>query len=314
MNAATYILPVRLADASPIPELAEYVRGLDGVEAIVVDGSSPQLFAALHDALRGVARHVRPNLHSGRNGKACGVLTGLQLATTSRIVVADDDVRYDRANLREVLALLDEAEVVRPQNFFDPAPWHAILDGSRSLINRALDGDWPGTLAFRRAALPDGYNADVLFENFELVQTIRARGGRELVARSVFVARRPPATSHFFSQRVRQAYDEFARPVRLGIALAVLPGLLAALLLRRFDVVAATAATTTALALYGWLRGGAFAHFSFLCVLAAPVWMLERALCAWLAVYQRVRFGGVRYGDVVIPAAASKARVRGWAS
>lgn len=315
MSTASYILPVRLADETSIGELARYVRGLRDVEVIVVDGSSPQLFAAFDGALGGAALHVRPDpAQPGRNGKARGVLTGLQLAATSRIVVADDDVRYDTRTLHEVLSFLDNAAVVRPQNFFTPAPWHAIIDGGRSLINRALDGDWPGTLAFRRAALPKGYNADVLFENFELVRTICVRGGREIVARGLFVARRPPTTKQFLSQRVRQAYDEFARPIRLAVTLAILPGLVAAMIARRFEVVAAFASVAIALALSGWLRAGAFRHFSFLCVVAAPLWMLERAFCSWLAVYQRVRFGGARYGDAIVPAAASNAvEIRRWA-
>jgi hypothetical protein len=37
--------------------------------------------------------------------------------------------------------------------------------------------------------------------------------------------------------------------------------------------------------------------------------VLERGVCAWLAVLQRLRFGGVRYGDSVIPLAAHSERV-----
>jgi hypothetical protein len=40
----------------------------------------------------------------------------------------------------------------------------------------------------------------------------------------------------------------------------------------------------------------------------APLWVLERGVCAWLAVLQRLRFGGVRYGDSVIPRAAHSER------
>ncbi len=39
----------------------------------------------------------------------------------------------------------------------------------------------------------------------------------------LFVARQPPPAARFFSQRVRQAYDDFAEPARLAAALAVLP-------------------------------------------------------------------------------------------
>ncbi len=303
--SATYLLPIRLSTTNDIAEIAAYLASLEGVQVIAIDGSTPEVFAALEDALTPFATHVRPTA-AGLNGKARGVLTGLRLAAHEKIVVADDDVRYDRASLREILRLLDVADVVRPQNYFSPAPWHAVLDSARSLVNRAFDGDWPGTLAFRRSSLPNGYNANVLFENLELVRTICARGGTELVARDLFVARRPPSLKHFLSQRVRQAYDEFARPARLVAALALLPGMVLGTVALGWVVPVVFGLAAIACAAIGWLRDGAHRYFGFFSVLAAPVWMLERAACAWLALYERWRFGGVRYGDSVIASAASR--------
>ena len=151
MPNASYLLPIRMQSDEGITELAAYLRSLDGVEIVVIDGSASPLFAALDRAIADVATHVRVDPHSrGSNGKACAVLAGLAVARCDKIIVADDDVRYDATTLREVLKRLDRADVVRPQNYFQPAPWHAALDGARSLINRALDGDWPGTLAFWR--------------------------------------------------------------------------------------------------------------------------------------------------------------------
>ena len=311
---ATYILPLRLDSARAIPELARYLETLAQVEIIVVDGSGQELFDRLHRLIGEFATHVKPTM-PGRNGKVRGVLTALPLASKEHVVVADDDVRYDSASLDEVLRRLEYADVVRPQNFFSPAPWHAVWDSARSLINRTFDGDWPGTLAFRRSALARGYNADVLFENYELVRTIRAGGGREIVARDIFVARRPPTFEHVIGQRVRQAYDEFARPWRLVAGLGILPGLLigwrAAGILAPLVFVALAVSCAT----IGWLRAGAYRRFSPLCVVAAPLWTLERGVCSWLALWQRFRFGGVRYGDSVIAASASSQReLKRWAS
>ncbi len=42
--------------------------------------------------------------------------------------------------------------------------------------------------------------------------------------------------------------------------------------------------------------------------LLAPLWVVERGVCIWLALLQRLRHGGVRYGDVVIPTAAHSLR------
>lgn len=305
MNA-TYILPVRLQDERPIEELAAYLRSLSNIEIVVVDGSSPKLFASLKSRISGTAIHVPPDPRiRGRNGKARGVLTGLQIARHDKIVVADDDVRFDDLSLRELVGRLDHWHVVRPQNYFYPRPWHAIIDGARSLINRALDGDWPGTLAFRKSALPHGYNADVLFENFELVRTICRRGGRELVARDLFVARRPPTTRHFWNQRVRQAYDEFARPSRLIVTLSLFPILAVAIARREFGFVAAIGVLAVTIAGAGLVQNAAHRYFSWLSVAAAPLWLLERACSVWLAVLARLVLGGVPYGDTIITAAAT---------
>ena len=314
-HQATYILPFKANAADGLRDLAGYLNGLRVAQVIVADGSPPPVFARLHSLLDSHIEHVAPDPHiRGCNGKVRNVVTALRLARNEAIVVADDDVRYDDPSLARVLALLRDADVVRPQNYFEPLPWHALLDTGRTLLNRALDGDWPGTLAFRRSMLPRGYNADVLFENFELVRTIRARGGREIVARDAYVRRLPPTTAHFWSQRVRQAYDEFARPARLAAALAILPALAISAATRAWIVPEALGALALAFAAFGWMRDGGTRHFPALAILAAPVWVLERAVCAWFAVYERARYGGVRYaGGIVRDAASPREELRRWA-
>jgi len=311
---ATYILPIYLNGTDDISELGAYLRALDVSQLIVVDGSDDAIFQQFDREIGGFALHVKPNA-PGKNGKARGVLTGLALATREKIVVADDDVRYDARTLCEALRRLDHADVVRPQNYFSPAPWHAIWDSARSLINRAFDGDWPGSLAFRRSALSRGYNPDVLFENYELVETIRRRGGRQHVALDLFVPRRPPSFRHFIGQRVRQAYDEFARPWRLLTGLAVLPFLLGGWLTSGSVAVSGLLGITMACAAIGWLRAGAWRYFSALSIAAAPLWVVERGVCSWLALFEMLWFGGVRYGGSIIgEAASSRSEMRKWAS
>jgi hypothetical protein len=147
----------------------------------------------------------------------------------------------------------------------------------------------------------------VLFENLELVRTIRSNGGREIVARELFVRRLPPTSKHYWSQRVRQAYDEFARPARLAAALTIIPLLAASVALRIPAIAGVLAIIALGGALAGWLRDGAYQHFSLWSVLAAPLWLFERGLCAWIAVYQRFARGGVRYAGHVIRDAATPA-------
>jgi hypothetical protein len=306
----SYVLPIKQSAPESGNDLALYLAWLgEKLEVIVVDGSAPEVFVA-NDARWHNVHHVAPlpDLQT-RNGKVRGVLTGLGLATNDRVIIADDDVRYDDAAIEAVTALLGGAEVVRPQNYFEPLPWHGLWDGGRSLLNRLWGGDWPGTLALRGSALPDGYNGDVLFENLELVRTVKARGGREHVALDVFVRRRPPELAQFLNQRVRQAYDEFARPERLLFQLTWLPLQLA--LLRRPLALGALYLGVVACAEAGRRRAEGTRVFPVSASLAAPLWFIERSVCTWLAIGSRLRFGGVSYrGGVIEKAASTPAELR----
>lgn len=306
----SYILPVRSADPAP-RELDDYLGWLSTrVELIVVDGSQPHVFDVHAERWVSFAiLHVPvdPAFTGLLNGKVAGVLTGLKHATHEYLIVADDDVRYDVRALERVQQLLAHSEVVRPQNYFVPLPWHAWLDTGRTLLNRVSGGDWPGTLGVRRSALlaTDGYDGNVLFENLELVRTIAAAGGRELNALDLYVPRRPPSTKHFWSQRVRQAYDEFARPVRLLIWLAVVPAVATVLVTGRWRSLVGAGVTIAAVAEVGRRRRGGSSVFPFVASLAAPLWVLERGLCAWMAAASRVARGGIRYRGHVITRAAT---------
>ncbi|MCU1532955.1 MAG: hypothetical protein JWO49_2526 [Arthrobacter sp.] len=303
-----YILPLRWAEDSKLDDLVLYLERLcSWIPVIVVDGSPGALFDRHKARFPPVVRHVRPASGAGGNGKVTAVMTAVHLSTAERLVIADDDVRYTRESLTAVLAYLDDAEVVRPQNYFSTLPWHGCWDTSRTLINRALAGDFPGTLAVRRATLvaTGGYDP-VLFENLELIRTLRAAGGREKRAPELFVARTPPTSRHFLRQRVRQAYDDFAQPGRLCAELALLP-LLAGLLRlpprRRVPAILGAAITATALAEVGRRRHHGRSFFPSRTVLFAPLWVAERALCIWIALALRLG-GGVPYAGTRIKTAA----------
>jgi hypothetical protein len=145
----------------------------------------------------------------------------------------------------------------------------------------------------------------VLFENLELVRTIVAAGGREAVAYGVYVRRRPPSTRHFLSQRVRQAYDEFARPLRMAAWLSVIPAMVWLGRRRGGAAVAVAVAATVACAEAGRRRDGGRRVFPFSASLLAPVWVLERGLCAWLALSARLSLGGVPYRGGLLRSAAT---------
>ncbi|HET7120765.1 MAG TPA: glycosyltransferase family 2 protein [Solirubrobacterales bacterium] len=308
----TYLVPVRWEGGGQRAELAGYLATLAPHcdEIIVVDGSPPPVFAANRAAWGADAIHLAPDpADRCLMGKVAGVRTGLRRSSNERIVIADDDVRYDPAALRRAAEMLAGHDLVRPQNYFRRLPWHARWDTARTLLNRGFGVDYPGTLALRRSrALAMGlYDGDVLFENLELIRTVRAHGGTVASPPDLYVARLPPSAAHFWGQRTRQAYDDFALPGRMALWLATLP--LLGLALARRPRLALTAAVLAVLsAERGRRRAGGAAVFPATSSLLAPGWLLERGVCAWLAVLQRLRFGGVRYGDSVIPTAAHSER------
>jgi hypothetical protein len=309
----SYVLPLLTVDARPRAELASYLRRLvewtDDV--IVVDGSAPELFAANAAAWPEGVRQLAPDPpRPCLNRKVAGVHTGVDRARHERVVLADDDVRYSRPQLDRIAAMLQAYDLVRPQNVFDPLPWHARWDTARTLLNRSLGADYPGTLALRRSCFlaMGGYDGDVMFENLELIRTVRVSGGRVVAPLDLYVSRRPPTVAHFWSQRMRQAYDEFALPARFVCWLMIVPLTALALARRRLAPIGLGALGVAALAERGRWRGGGRRAFPVSSSLLAPGWILERGVCIWLALLWRLRSGGIRYGDEVIPTAAHSRR------
>jgi hypothetical protein len=309
----SYILPIKSSTPNTSSELRAYIAWIAArADVIVVDGSSDEIFAAHEREWGAGVRHVAPapDLVSPM-GKVGGVLTGLRHASHEAVIVADDDVRYDDESLALVVAALATADVVRPQNYFEPLPWHARWDSGRMLLNRLTGGDWPGTLGVRRSRLvaTNGYDGSVMFENLELVRTVLASGGRERVLYGAYVLRRPSTTRHFWSQRVRQAYDEIARPTRFILQLAVLPIVLVLAITGHWLAIAIGAAAVVLAAELGRRREGATRAFPASTPLFAPLWLAERALCSWLALGARIFLGGVPYRGTILHRAATPMRV-----
>jgi hypothetical protein len=159
----------------------------------------------------------------------------------------------------------------------------------------------------RRSVLQttNGYDGNVLFENLELIRTVSAAGGVEVVPLDLFVRRLPPTAHHFWSQRLRQAYDEFARPGRLAVLLSLLPLTLTLILLRRWTALVAGVLAVIGLAELGRRRARGRTVFPVAASLLAPAWLAERAVCIWAAVGVRLFVKGIPYGGSVIARAAT---------
>lgn len=312
----TYVLPLRWTYPGPIDRLAAYLECLSTKvdEIWVVDGSPSESFGEHRSSLPEGVHHVRPDGGArGVNGKVDGVTTGIRLSRNEFVVIADDDVRYDGERLARIGALLENADLVRPQNYFGLWPWHAVWDGPRSLINRVVtgdpefpSGDFPGTLGIRRSVFLriGGYDPDALFENLELMRTVLAGRGRVATPLDLFVEREPPTSRHFLSQRVRQAYDDHAMPFRAATFLFLIPAAVALPGAKRIAFMATVAGASVGLAEIGRRRAGAARHFPGIASLCAPAWIAERSVCAWLAL-GAMALGGVRYGNSRVSLAAN---------
>lgn len=247
---------------------------------------------------------------AGANGKVAGVHAGVFAARNEHVVIADDDVRYDIGSLAALAAALAEADLVLPQNHFaGPARWHSIWDTGRTLLARSVGHDYPGTLALRRTWFmrAGGYGDGSLFENLELIRTVRASGGVVRWRPDIYVPRVAPTSSTFWSQRIRQAYDDLAQPGKLFAMLAIVPA--CAVVVRRcprYLVIGLVGVIGAAE--MGRRRHGGAQRFSVVASLGAPVWVLERAVCAWIAVWVRLFRGGVKYRDGRLRKAATPSR------
>lgn len=319
LNCA-YVLPIRRIrfDPADADSLCQYVNILKeaGCEVIVADGSAPEVFDRHREAVGAICRHVRVDRRFGYlNDKVNGIYTGIELTSFDRIIVADDDVRYSAANICMVMRLLDRHEVVRPQNFLDPLPWWAKMEAARMLINRALlpAADYPGTCAFRRARMlaAGRYDGDVLFDNEEIIRHLAQDGCTLAYANDFFVCKRPPTFRKWIEQRPRQAYEDFGLRLKTTLFFLLLP--LSLIIGARFGLpgvavfVFMLSLLATLVAARGRARGSARQFFPAHCCLFAGLWIFERTLSTYWALYWYVTRGGYPFGGRLLSRGVGRA-------
>jgi hypothetical protein len=192
------------------------------------------------------------------------------------------------------------------------------MEGARMLINRATlrAADYPGTCAFRRAALLacGPYDGDVLFDNEEIIRHFAQHGCAIAFANDLFVRKRPPTLNKWIEQRPRQAYEDFGMRAKTTLFFGLPPLLLAAALLFGlrgiFGFIILISLGAIFLAWRGWMRGRAAEFFPLHCCFFAPLWVLERTLSTYWALYWFLTLGGYPFGERIL----SKGIGRAWRS
>lgn len=308
-------------DAREIAEFAAYFRDLAaaGCDVLIVDGSPAAVFEQHREAWSALGTHVGVDpQYRYLNGKVNGVHTGVALSRCERIILADDDIRYVAADIHRMCELLDRFELVRPQNYLSPLPWWGRMEASRMLINRGAlrTGDYPGTCGLRKSAMlrVGHYDGDVLFDNEELVRHFMLKRANVCHANDFFILKKPPTLAKWREQRPRQAYEDFVMRAKTLTFMAVLPAGIAAGI--AFGTIgAATFAAGVSLIGLGLaargLRDGAHRFFPAWIPLYAPLWVLERSLSVYWAIYWKLRYGGYPFGDKLLSKGTGTAWVAG---
>lgn len=295
----TYLIAIRRdhEPAGDLRDLASYLSTLAvaGCEVIVVDGSPSCLFESNSRTLRWVARHVaaRP-----RHRNFCGgidlVRAAVDLSNSEKIIVADENVRYSTEAIDTICTLLDTHEVVEPQDYFEPLPWWSGIEAGRMLVHRGVEPlpDHGATFGLRKSSVRGLRGIDVGWWNGDdPVRRLASLGAEVFSACEVFVRRLPPAFTAWLSERPKQADDDFAMPAKTAFFLALLP---VAALLAAFGGIRLTGGYagaivfgSVALAIRG--RGGAAPFFPLRACLCAPLWMAERSISVYWALFRKLR-------------------------
>jgi hypothetical protein len=159
------------------------------------------------------------------------------------------------------------------------------------------------------------YDGDVLFDNEEIVRHFALNGGDINYALDFFIVKRPPTFTKWLEQRPRQAYEDFVMRAKTAAFLAVIPStLLLSLLTGARSVIfflAMLSVLSVLLSSRGLVRNAAYRFFSVRSPLYAPLWILERSLSVYWALYWRARYGGYPFGQKLLSKGTGDAWIAG---
>jgi hypothetical protein len=313
-SRCSYVVVVEHASAveGDLRELAQYLSslGVAGCDVVILDASPRMQFELNSRILRWVGNHtpVRAD-HCTAGGSVDLVRAASTLAACEKVIVAAEDVRYTPEAIGQVCDLLEMHEVVEPQDYLEPLPWWGGIEAGRMLVHRGIEPqpDHGATFGFRRSAVRGlrQLPADA-FE--DQARRLAAAGAEVFAASNVFVRRQPAALDEWLTERPRAAGDDFALPVKAAFFFSLLPMLTLLALLGGLRLAGGYASViafaSVAIAIRG--RSGAGAFFPLRACLFAPVWIFERSISVYWALFRKLRGTDVEPSRIAIPDRARK--------
>jgi hypothetical protein len=303
-----------MAPAGDLRQLAAYFSTLSvaGCEVVILDPSPRLQFELNSRVLRWVGRHVPVRAEHGPGAGVDLIRAAMAHAGCEKVIIASEDVRYTEEAIGQVCDLLDVHEVVEPQDYLDPMPWWGGIEAGRMLIGRGIEPQ-PGhgaTFGFRRSAVRSLRAIGPSLESQS--RRLAAVGAEVHAAAGVFVRREPSTLGAWLSSRPRQAGEDFALPLKTAFFLALAPLLVLIVLLGGPRLAGGYASVVAfgafALAVRG--RSGAAAmHFPLRACLFAPLWVLERSVSVYWALFRKLRGASEDVSGVAAPDERRERRV-----
>lgn len=313
-SRCSYVVVVENASVSPseLRELAGYLStvGVAGCDVVVLDPSPRLQFELNARILRWVGRHIAVRSeHRTSSGSIDVLRSAATLAACEKVIVAAEDVRYTPDAIGQLCDLLEMHEVVEPQDYLDPLPWWGGIEAGRMLIHRGIEPqpDHGATFGFRRSAVRAlrilGATDFMTRSDDDHARRLAAAGAEVFPASHVFVRRQPGALDDWLTQRPRVAGDDFALPVKSAFFFSLVPLLLLLATLGGLRLAGGYAGVIAfasfALAMRG--RSGAAAFFPLRACLFAPLWVFERSVSVYWALFRKLRGTDVDTTRIAVP-------------
>ncbi len=174
------------------------------------------------------------------------------------------------------------------------------------LVHRGVEPlpDHGATFGMRRSSVRGPHGVDVAWSNGDdPVRRLTAQGAEVFSACDVFVRRLPPPLNDWLRDRPKQAGDDFAMPVKTAFFFALLPMAMLLAIVGGMRLAGgyagAIAFASFVLAIRG--RGSASTFSPLRACLSAPLWVLERSVSVYWALFRKLHDSS---GDVTRPAIA----------